>query len=450
MNPSRTAVVILAAGQGTRMKSSLPKILHPLGGKAMVHHVIDVTKQISPGQTIVVVSPHLDADLVKGGRPIDLAVQHNPLGTGDAVKAALSLIADEIQDVLILCGDAPLIQMEDLQCLLEGRKTDRTEILMLAMDLDDPRQYGRLKTTGLIVENIIEFKDLKSDEKNIQLCNSGVYLVPRDVLTNALEKLEANNTAGEYYLTDIIAHAKNTGVQTRYLLSQAPDTLNGINNRVELAQATQHLQQRWRQNHMLAGVTLMDPASVTFSHDTIIGTDTVIYPNVFIGPEVVIGSSVTLYPGCFLMKSTLGDGTKVGPYAHLRDGTVLDSQAEIGNFVECKKSHFGPGAKAKHLSYIGDATVGKKANIGAGTITCNYDGFKKSKTIIGNGAFIGSNSALVAPVVVGDNAIVSAGSVITHDVPEGALAIARSHQENKSNWATKFREASAKRKEGAR
>lgn len=450
MIKNKTAILILAAGQGTRMKSTLPKILHPLGGKAMVHHVIDVAAELSPRQTIVVVSPHLDTDLVKGGRAIDLAVQHTPLGTGDAVKAALKILHEDIDDILILCGDVPLIQSEDLLLFLQERTPQTKEILLLAMDLEDPRQYGRLKTNGTTVEDIIEFKDLNPEEQDLRLCSSGIYLVPRDVLTNTLFKLEPNNSAGEYYLTDIIAHAKNASIPTRYLLSQAPDTLHGINNRVELAQATQHLQQRWRQHHMLAGVTMLDPTTVTLSHDTIIGADTAIYPNVFIGPEVVIGSNVTLYPGCFLVKSTLGDGTKVGPYTHLRDGTVLETEAEIGNFVECKKSHFGPKSKAKHLSYLGDSQIGKNVNIGAGTITCNYDGFKKSKTIIGEGAFIGSNSALVAPVKIGDNAIVSAGSVITQDVPEGALAIARGLQENKLDWAIRFREASAKRKKSGK
>ncbi len=447
---TKTAIIILAAGQGTRMKSSLPKILHPLGGKPMIHHMIDVTSQLSPAQTIVVISPHLDQNLVKGGRTIDLAVQPEPLGTGDAVKAALYKLHDDIQDLIIICGDMPLIQAEDLHKFMASRDNKIPEILMLAMDLDDPRQYGRLKTNGPLVECIIEHKDLKPEEHSLRLCNSGIYLVPRDVLTEALKQLNCQNSAGEYYLTDMIAHAKKAGITTRYVLSQAPDTLHGINNRVELAQAEQCLQQRWRHYHMLAGVTMIAPDTVILSYDTIIGPDTVIYPNVFIGPEVMIGTGVTLYSGCFLMKSTLGDGTKVGPYAHLRDGTILESQSEIGNFVECKKSRFGPKAKAKHLSYLGDAQIGEKANIGAGTITCNYDGFKKSQTIIENGAFIGSNCSLIAPIVVEENAIVSAGSVITQNVPAGSMAIARSHQENKLEWAARFREASTKRKESGR
>lgn len=435
----KLAVIILAAGQGTRMKSSLPKILHPLGGKAMVHHVIDVALSLDPSQVIVVVSPTLDQDRVRGGRDIDVVIQEEPLGTGDAVKSALSRLSPEVEDVLVLCGDVPLIIAEDLKHFIAGRRHNAKDILMLAMDLDNPRQYGRLITQRDSVQSIVEYKDLTPEQRGIHLCNSGIYMVPRLILGKILECLKADNAAQEYYLTDIVAHAGDHGVETRYVLAQEPETLHGINNRIELSMAELSFQERWRRHHMLEGVTLLDPSTTYFSHDTIIGKDTIVYPNVVFGSGVIIGENAVVYPGCFLVNSTLGNSTKVGPYAHLREGTILDEAAEVGNFVECKKTYFAPKAKAKHLSYLGDTQVGQGANVGAGTITCNYDGFKKSQTIIEEGAFIGSNSALVAPVRIGKGAMVSAGSTVTKDVPSGALAVARSRQENKLDWSTRFR-----------
>lgn len=436
-----TSIIILAGGQGTRMKTSLPKILHPLGGKAMIHHVLDTALALQPHQVILVVSPQIDVQEIRQGKNIDVVVQQQAKGTGDAVKIAASLLTNPHDNILILYGDVPLVEPETLKPLinhLHGTK-DKPEIAMLAMELDDPREYGRLKTNHCIVESIVEYKDATIEERQIKLCNPAIYLIPGAILEKCLPLLEPKNVAGEYYLTDVVLHAKSLGVLTRYIAISHSDVLHGINNLAELAQAEQHLQDRWRCYWMNRGVTMIDPASVYLSHDTIIGANTVIYPQVFLGPNVHIEGNVTLYPGCYIEHTTLKSGSKVGPFAHLRGGTILESNAEIGNFVECKNAHLHPKAKAKHLTYLGDVNVGNNANVGAGTITCNYNGYIKSKTVIGERAFIGSNTSLVAPVSIGNDAIVAAGSTITQDVPDGALGMERSKQQVKEGWAYEFK-----------
>lgn len=439
-----TTALILAAGMGTRMKSDLPKVLHQLGGKAMVHHVIDLTLSMEMKQIIVVASPYLVPEQILGGRTIDLTIQEKPLGTGDAVRAGLDALKSEDDDILILSGDVPLIEFETLAPLFNKRKDYPEDLLILAMSLPDPRHYGRLVTTGDVVDKIVEFKDATDDQKNIKLCNAGVYLIPSQILRNLLPRLSSQNAAGELYLTDIIALAKDQGLTSRYVETPSPQTLNGINNRAELAQAEKMLQHRWRQQMMLNGVTLIDPDSVFFAHDTIVGKDTVIHPNVTFAPGVSIATNVTIYPFCHLENCTLNTGAQVGPFAHLRTGANIGEQATVGNFVEIKDTTLGYKAKAKHLSYLGNTQIGDRANIGAGTITCNYNGFQKSPTQIGDGAFIGSNTSLVAPVSIGKSAIIAAGSVITDNVPENALGIARQTQINKPTWATKFRELASR------
>lgn len=434
------AVIILAAGQGTRMRSSLPKILHPLGGKAMVHHVIDAVAPLAPEKTIVILSSAIDPEVVAHERQLEIAIQDQALGTGDAVAKALPLLQGQDGDVLILCGDTPLIEAETLQLLINARQqTGPEDILMLAMTLADPHHYGRLVVDGGVVNKIVENKDASPEEKEIRLCNAGIYMVPLAYLHRLLPKLTKANAAGEYYITDIIALAAEAGIKTRYVEGLAHQTLQGINNRVELACAERELQQRWRAQMLLAGVTMVDPETVYLCHDTKVGQDTVIHPHVCFGPNVTIGAHAIVFPYCQLSDCEIGDFAKVGPFAHLRGHAVLQRYAEVGNFVEVKNSLFAEKAKAKHLSYIGDAHVGEGANIGAGTITCNYNGFEKFKTTIAAGAFIGSNSALVAPVVIGEGAIVAAGSVITRDVPKDALAVSRTSQENKIDWAKAFR-----------
>lgn len=434
-----TAALILAAGMGTRMNSNTPKVLHPLGGKAMVHHVIDLALSMDMEQIVVVASPHLDTNQVLSGRNIEIAVQDRPLGTGDAVRAGMGKLKDYQGDILILSGDVPLIEPETLAPLIQKREECPNDPLVLAMRVVDPRQYGRLITNNDIIESIVEYKDATPDQRTINLCNAGVYLIPADVLRTLLPKLSAKNAAGELYLTDVISLAKSQGLTSRYVETSQPETLNGINNRVELAQAGQIMQNRWRQQMMLNGVTLIDPDSVFFSHDTIVGKDVVIHPNVTFGSGAIIGNNVTIYPFCHLENCVINTDAKVGPFAHLRTGAIIGEKAIVGNFVEIKDTTLGEKAKVKHLSYLGNAHIGERANIGAGTITCNYDGFNKSPTHIGNDAFIGSNTSLVAPIHVGEGAIIAAGSVITNNVPEHSLGIARQQQINKPVWAKNFR-----------
>ncbi len=434
-----TTAIILAAGMGTRMNSSLPKVLHPIGGKAMVHHVIDLAQTIQMDQVIVVASPYLDQNKLKSDRLIDVVVQEDPKGTGDAVRVALSAVADDEQDILILSGDVPLIEFETLQPLFEKRQSCPHDLLVLAMRVDDPRQYGRLITDGDVVSEIVEFKDATPEQRDINLCNAGVYLAPVKILRQLIPQLSAENAAGELYLTDCIALSQENGFTARYVETPAPETLNGVNNRVELAQAEQIMQKRWRQRMMLSGVTLLDPDSVYFSHDTIIGKDTIIHPHVTFGCGVIIGNDVTVLPFCHMAQCAVNAGASIGPFAHLRTGAVIGEQAAVGNFVEIKDTTLGAKAKVKHLSYLGNAEIGARANIGAGTITCNYDGFNKSPTYVGEDAFVGSNTSLVAPVQIGEGAIVAAGSVITDNVPEHSLGIARQQQTNKPVWAKNFR-----------
>lgn len=441
-----TAALILAAGMGTRMNSNLPKVLHPLGGKAMVHHVIDLALSMDMERVVVIASPFLDQEKILAGRKIEIAVQKHANGTGDAVHTGMEALHDYEGDVLILSGDVPLIEFETLAPLFEKRSTCPNDPLVLAMRVADPRQYGRLITTGDRVEKIIEYKDATLEQRTINLCNAGVYLIPAQILRTILPLLTAQNTAGELYLTDVIELSQKQNLTPRYVETPYPETLNGINNRAELAQAEKIMQDRWRQRAMLSGVTLIDPQSVFFAHDTIIGKDTVIHPNVTFAPGVILGNEVTIYPFCHLEKCTLNNGVKVGPFAHLRTGTNLGENAVVGNFVEIKETTLGEKAKVKHLSYLGNAQIGDRANIGAGTITCNYDGFTKSKTHIENDAFIGSNTSLIAPVHIGEGAIVAAGSVITDDVPEHSLGIARQQQTNKTLWAKKFRAAALESK----
>lgn len=435
------SVIVLAAGQGTRMVSATPKILHPIGGKPIVHHVLDTALKLNPKEVVVVVSPHLQEASVAENRPIKVAIQEEPRGTGDAVRAGLEQLGQSEGNVLILCGDVPLIQEEELRALLCQRQSHpKDSITVVGMRLDNPRQYGRIVAEEEKLIRIVEYKDATEAERQISLCNTGIILTSIATLKKLLPQLTCHNVAQEYYLTDIIALAQSHQIGSYVVEGKNPDLFHGINNRAELAQTERHYQENLRHKMMLSGVTLLDPETVYFSHDTVVGKDTVIYPNVFFGGNVVVGENVTIYPNCHLVNTRLGNQTKVGPFAHLREHTVLEDKAEIGNFVEVKKSKLEYAAKAKHLAYLGDAIVGTKANIGAGVITCNYDGFSKHETQIGAGAFVGSNCALVAPISIGKEAIVGAGSIITEDVPDYALGIARGKQQVILNWAMSFRQ----------
>lgn len=443
-----TAILILAAGQGTRMVSDLPKVLHAVGGKPMVHHVMDAALAMQtanlPPKIVVVISPTLDVKLVQSGRPVSVAIQQKPLGTGDAVKTGLEVFAEIPQTVLIICGDTPLLEPDLLSAALaQHQQRAQPAITVVGMRPKNINRYGRIVAddSGKI-NRIVEYRDASDAERAISLCNSGIIIADGTSLKRLVSNIVPQNEAGEYYLTDIVALARDENIDSWVVELPAetlPENLQGINTRVDLAAAEASLQQRWRRQFMEQGVTLIDPTSVFFCYDTRIGRDVTISPNVTFGEGVTIGNRVRILTGCHIEKSTLGHNVTVGPFAHLREGAVLGDHVSIGNFVEIKSTTIGPKTKAKHLSYLGNATIGENVNIGAGTITCNHNGFIKSSTSIGNGAYVGSNSCLVAPVSIGAGAIVAAGSVVTSEVPEDALAIARERQENKLTWAAKFR-----------
>ncbi len=421
--------IILAAGKGKRMKSSFPKVMHPLASKPMISHVISVVESLGVSHIHVVISP--DGQLVTSAvEPYECIVQQQPQGTGHAVDVALKAIGvEQLQEIVfVLYGDTPLIYPDTLRRMLqiiEGEK--KPSVVVLGFLANNPTGYGRLLVHGDSLEGIVEEKDASDQQKAISLCNSGVMAIRSSVLPNLLSQLKNENAQGEYYLTDIIQHAHSQGLVCSYIECFEQE-VQGVNSRQQLALCESIIQQRLRFQAMDKGVTLIDPASVTLSADTVFGQDVLIEPHVFIGPNVKIDSHVHIKAFSHLEGATIGQGSVVGPFARLRPGAVLDENVKIGNFVEVKQATFHKGAKASHLSYIGDSTVGEEANIGAGTITCNYDGYLKHHTEIGAHAFIGSNTALVAPVTIGEGALIGAGSTITEDVSADSLALTRSPQ----------------------
>lgn len=438
------AILILAAGQGKRMVSDLPKILHPVGGKPMIHHVIDAALEVQTiepsSQTVVIISPELKKETVQGGRAVHSALQTNPLGTGDAVKIGLNVLSEVPQTVLILYGDTPLLEANFLRAVIEHHKMHPAPCLtVVGMRPEIPGAYGRIVANEAgQINRIVEYRDASKEEREISLCNSGIMVADGALLKKLVLQISPQNEAGEYYLTDVVALARKEGIDS-WVVELPVEGLLGVNTRIDLAAAEGIMQHRWRRRFMEQGVTLIDPKSTFFSYDTIIGKDVTISPNVTFGLGVTIGDNVRILPGCHIEKSTLGQGVTVGPFAHLREGVVLGDHVCIGNFVEVKSTTIGSYTKAKHLTYLGNATIGENVNIGAGTITCNHNGFVKSQTWIKDGAYIGSNSCLVAPVSIGLGAIVAAGSVVNTDIPDEALGIARQRQENKLKWATQFR-----------
>lgn len=442
------AAVILAAGKGTRMRSALHKVLHPLGGRPMLMHLMGSLESLAPERRVVVVGDKAEQlrDAL-AGTDVALAVQEPQLGTGHAVLQAEAALAGFAGTVLILFGDVPLVSaatMEQLAATVDA--ADGPAIAVLGFRPDVPGAYGRvIADADGRIQRMVEAKDATPDELAVRLCNAGLMAVRSEHLVPLLKQLGNANAAGEYYLVDIVMLAAAQGLGSVVLEAWA-DEVVGVNSRAELAQAEALFQARRRHELMASGVTLVAPETVFLSWDTEIGADTVVEPNCVFGPGVRVAGGVTIRAFSHLEGAEVATGCEVGPYARLRPGSRLEAGAKVGNFVETKKAVLGPGAKANHLSYIGDATVGAKANIGAGTITCNYDGFSKYRTEIGAGAFVGSNTALVAPVRVGDGAIVGAGSVITSDVGSDALALTRATQEQKAGWAARFRAAALARK----
>jgi bifunctional UDP-N-acetylglucosamine pyrophosphorylase/glucosamine-1-phosphate N-acetyltransferase len=455
MTKPKTAVIILAAGASTRMKSVRPKVLHSLAGRPMIEHLLETARGLKPERLVVVVGPKMEA-VADAVAPVISVVQEKPLGTGHAVMAARAELEgfDGPKDrVLILCGDTPLVTGKSLEALeqaLDSAPDDKNSpaVAVLGMRVSAAHQYGRLVTIqGGGLEAIVEDADCTPKERENDLCNSGVMAVEAKYLFALLEAVGNDNAKGEYYLTDMVAKARKKNLTCVYL-EVAESELLGINSRSELARAEKVLQGRLRSAAMEGGVTMSDPKTVWLSFDTAFGQDVTIEPNVFFGPGVSLGDGVRIRGFCYMEGVEIAADAIIGPFARLRPESKIGKAAHVGNFVEIKKSKIGEGAKVNHLSYIGDAVVGATANIGAGTITCNYDGFTKSLTEIGEGAFIGSNTALVAPVKVGEGAIVGAGSVIARDVAAGALAVTRAELMEQAGWAAGYRERRKFKKKG--
>ncbi len=446
MTATALGAIILAAGKGTRMKSDLPKVLHPIGGKPMVRHVIDAVSGLGASRVCVAVAPGMDR-VEAAVAPCRTAIQAEALGTGHATLAAAPVMEGFAGDPFILFGDTPLITPETLQAMAAARQgPDAPAVVVLGMRAAEPNAYGRLiQATDGSLERIVEFRDANDAEKAAPLCNSGVMLVDGARLFGWLRQIGNDNAKGEYYLTDLVGLARADG-GTCAVVEGSEEELLGVNSRVELAAAEAILQRRLREAAMLAGVSMPMPETVYLCCDTRFGQDVFVGPHTVFGPDVSIGNNVEIKGFCHFEGATVADGAILGPYARLRPGADIRRDAHIGNFVEVKKAVIEEGAKANHLSYIGDARVGAGANIGAGTITCNYDGFDKHFTDIGAGAFIGSNSALVAPVTIGDGGLVAAGSTISGNVPADALAIERAKQETREGWAARFRNAKARAK----
>jgi bifunctional UDP-N-acetylglucosamine pyrophosphorylase/glucosamine-1-phosphate N-acetyltransferase len=431
--------IVLAAGEGTRMRSSRPKVLHAIGGAPLIAHVLNAVHGLGSA-TAVVVGPDAGALTAAVGELMpqaDIVVQHQRRGTADAVLAAKAAIARGYDDILVLFADTPLVRTDTLSSLREPLR-EGAAVVVLGFAAADPTGYGRLIVDGPQLLAIREDKDATAQERAINLCNGGLMALRGDVALTILNRIGNNNAKGEFYLTDAVAIAREMGLQA-IALKTSEEEVHGVNTQAQLAEAEAILQARLRRAALDAGVTMVAPDTVHLSADTKLSRDVIIEPYVVFGPGVVVEEGARIRSFSHLEGALVGQGASVGPFARLRPGARLGARARIGNFVEVKEAEVAAGATANHLTYIGDARVGEDANVGAGTITCNYDGFEKHRTDIGAGAFIGSNSSLVAPVKIGAGAYVAAGSVITEDVPADALAIGRGRQVAKAGWAAQFR-----------
>jgi bifunctional UDP-N-acetylglucosamine pyrophosphorylase/glucosamine-1-phosphate N-acetyltransferase len=434
----QVSLIVLAAGMGTRMNSAVPKVLHGLGGVPMLHHALSAGRALDPSR-IVVVTGHGAEDVAKSAatfdEAVDCVVQDPPLGTGHAVAQAAPLLAQAPGEAIVLYGDTPFVRPETLQAMLDARAAHA--VVILGFIPRDPGRYGRLIVNGDQLERIVEWKDASKAERDIPLCNSGVVCAEARTLFRLVSQINNTNAAGEYYLTDIVEIARSQGLSVGYVTCPEAETL-GINTRAQLAGAEAAFQARMRAEALENGVTLTAPETVFFALDTHIGRDAIIGPNVIFGPGVTIESGAEVKGFCHLEGCHISRGATVGPFARLRPGAELAEDVHVGNFVEIKNAVLDEGVKVGHLTYLGDAHVGMHTNIGAGTVTCNYDGVMKHRTLIGRHAFIGSDTMLVAPVSVGDHAMTASGSVITRDVPAEALAIARARQETKPGLAIRI------------
>ena len=431
------AVVVLAAGAGTRMKSSLPKVLHSIGGRPMLRHVLCSIGELKPAKVVGVVAPGAD-DVAVAFAPHRTVVQARPLGTGDAVKAALHALDSTTGYVLVVYGDSPLITSRTLRRLVGGCRRSGAAVGVLGFRAQDPSPYGRLVVRSGVLEKIVEAKDASAEEAAIDFVNSGVMCIDARRIAGLIGAIGSANAKGEYYLTDVVAIARRRGLRAIAVTGEEPE-FRGVNSRADLAAAESALQHRLREAALAAGVTMLDPATVWLSADTKLGKDVTIGPNVRFGPGVTVASGVRINGFSDIEGARIAKGAVVGPFARIRPGTRIGSGVHVGNFVELKATTLARGAKANHLAYLGDSDIGAGSNIGAGTIFVNYDGYGKHRTEVGRAAFIGSNACLVAPVRVGNGANVTAGSVITEDVKAGALAFGRARQVTKAGGAGALR-----------
>jgi bifunctional UDP-N-acetylglucosamine pyrophosphorylase/glucosamine-1-phosphate N-acetyltransferase len=438
----RFAVVILAAGQGTRMRSDTHKVLHPIASRPLLLHLLDRVDALGADRRVVVVGKGREqVEAAIAGRDATLAIQAEQKGTGHAVQQAAGALAGYDGPVLILYGDTPFVEAETLRRMLDRLDGENGPgVVVLASCPPDPLKYGRIILgEGDRIARMVEYKDATEEEREVRLCNSGMMAVRARDLFRWLAEVGNDNAAGEYYLPDVVNIAAAEG-RDAVVIEGDPYETAGVNSRAELAHLELEWQRRRRERVLDEGATLIDPESVWFAYDTRLGRDVTVEPHVVFGPGVQVADGATIHAFSHIEGATIGLKASIGPFARIRPGTRLGDRARVGNFVELKKAEVGEGAKVNHLSYVGDASVGPRANIGAGTITCNYDGFGKYRTEIGAGAFIGSNTALVAPVRIGDGAIVGAGSVITDDVEADSLAVERTEQRGIAGWAKRFRE----------
>jgi bifunctional UDP-N-acetylglucosamine pyrophosphorylase/glucosamine-1-phosphate N-acetyltransferase len=451
-------VVVLAAGKGTRMKSQLPKVLHRISGATLIERVLQTANALSP-QSVTLVVGH-GADEVKASLPapeLNFVLQEPQLGTGHALLQTRSVLEGKSGVVVLLSGDAPLLTAGTLRSLIATHEESQAAATVITANMARPFGYGRIIRTNGRISRIVEERDASPTQRKINEINSGIYAFDLPSLFTALDAIGTANNQGEYYLPDLVAiYRKQKRTVATWTVERA-DEIRGINSRTELAEVSAMVRQQKNEELMAAGVTLIDPATTYIDSNVVVGADTVIHPCVFLEGSTTIGAACEIHAGSRIVNSTLGDrvcvrnhtvvtdstvesGVFLGPFAHIRPGSQVGENAHIGNFVELKKTSIGKGSKANHLAYLGDSTIGSGSNVGAGTITCNYDGEKKHQTVIGNDVFVGSNSTLVAPVTLADGSYIAAGSAVTADVPAGALGIGRSRQENKDGWVAKRKE----------
>lgn len=444
MSKSRAAI-ILAAGKSTRMKSKHSKVLHHVGGRPMIGWVEALAKSVNVEKIICVVGAHnQDVRAAAEALGMEIAVQEPQLGTGHAVLAAKDALADFDGMVTVLYADGPLIKEDTAERVFDALDGG-ADLAVLGFETNEPAAYGRLVTGNSGLEAIVEAKECTPEQLKITLCNSGVISADSRKMFAALDRVTNDNVKGEYYLTDIVEIMRGDGHKAVAVVGDEEEVI-GVNSRADLAIVEKAFQARKRREMLAKGVTLRDPDTVYFSYDTEIEQDAEVGANVVFGPGVKVASHAVIHPFCHIEGTDIGEGAVIGPFARLRPGTVLGEDSKVGNFVETKKASVGKGSKINHLSYIGDASLGENVNVGAGTITCNYDGYFKHKTTIEDGAFIGTNSSLVAPLTIGKGAFLGSGGVVTKDVPADALALARAEQANKEGWAKRYHAAQQKRK----